>query len=194
MNTGAMNQPTRRTRELGGRTLFIVDGLFDNAMIKLLHESFARTPFSQTEIDSDESAHIRHWKFDFDLATMDRNPVVRFWRDRILQEAAALVGATSLPVQRIYCNGTPYGDHQHAHIDADQGTTALYFANAEWGEHWHGETFFYDDNGEAHHAIAVRPGRLVVFPSQILHRGGVPSRLCHEPRLTVAFKLGVALP
>jgi Rps23 Pro-64 3,4-dihydroxylase Tpa1-like proline 4-hydroxylase len=181
-----------RTRELDGRRLFIVDELFDAGMVKLLHESFMRMPFTQTEIDSEESRHIRHWKFDFDLETVDRHPIFLSWRNRILQKTAQLVSASSLPVQRIYCNSTLYGDHQHSHTDSAEGTTALYFANAHWEEDWQGETIFYESNGEAQHAIAPRPGRLVVFPSCILHRGGVPSRTCMQSRLTVAFKFGSA--
>ena len=51
-----------------------------------------------------------------------------------------------------------------------------------------GETVFYDRAGEPFHAVAPKPGRLLLFDGGIVHRGGVPSRKCFEPRLSVAFK------
>ena len=51
-----------------------------------------------------------------------------------------------------------------------------------------GETIFYDHAGEPHTAVAPRPGRVLVFPADVVHRGGVPSRKCFSARLSVAFK------
>ncbi len=67
------------------------------------------------------------------------------------------------------------------------GITALYYANPDWNEHWLGETIFYDEERQPVHAVGVKPGRLAIFHSNILHRAGVPSRECFEPRLSVAF-------
>lgn len=181
-----------RTRELDGRTLYIVDGLFDAATVKLLHETLIRLPFTLSDYDTEDTMHMRHWKFDFRPEGLEENPVLRNWHRQVSATAADLVGARALTARRIYCNNVHYGDHQHMHVDDKDGTTALYFANAEWLENWHGETIFYGRDGDAHQAVAPRPGRLVVFSSDCLHRGGVPARTCVEPRLTVAFKFGPA--
>ena len=86
-------------------------------------------------------------------------------------------------------------DGQELHVidglfrpDIVPGVTALYFANPEWQDDWQGETVFYDRAGEPFHAVAPKPGRVLVFDGGIVHRGGVPSRKCFEPRLSVAFK------
>lgn len=52
---------------------------------------------------------------------------------------------------------------------------------------WHGETLFYARD-EAVSAVTPLPGRLALFPTDIFHRSGMPSRLCLATRLTVAFK------
>ena len=74
-----------------------------------------------------------------------------------------------------------------AHIDPPGGITALYYANPEWKEQWLGETIFYDEQRQPVHAVGVKPGRLALFHSDILHPAGVPSRECFEPRLSVVF-------
>ena len=102
---------------------------------------------------------------------------------------AALVDeARPVFLARVHCNNQPYGDLQRPHVDIPQGVTALYFANAEWQRDWQGELIFYDRNDEPLQAVAPRPGRVVIFPGDLLHRGGVPSRVCFQPRLSVAFK------
>ena len=181
-----------RARDLDGRRLFIIDDLFDKSIVQMLHETFIRLPFTQSDFDTEDTMHVRHWKFDFQPDGFGLNPVLRTWHQRVTATAAELVGVLSLPIRRIYCNSVGYGDHQHMHFDDKDGTTALYFANAQWIEDWQGETVFYDRAEEACQVVAPRPGRLVVFSSECLHRGGVPSRTCPVPRLTVAFKFAPA--
>lgn len=187
-----MNDLPRRervsSRLLDGHVIHIVDGLFDEATVRLLHESMMRLPFTLDEADTEETRHVLHWKCDLDPQAMAGNPILRFWRSGIERKVMELTGATGLGVRRIYCNNVHYGAHQHVHDDSREGVTALYFVNAEWIENWQGETIFYTSDGEPHHAVAPRPGRLVVFPAPCLHRGGVPAKPCLVPRLTVAFK------
>ena len=158
----------------------------------MVHELLLRAPFTLSDFDNEQSRHIRHWKFDIDPGHFSTNPVFRHWREIVVAKTAELFPRGRLEVARIYCNNVFYGDHQHAHYDSETGVTALYFANWQWEEDWHGETIFYDDAGEARYAVAPRPGRLVAFPANVVHRGGVPAKTCLQPRLTVAFKFAVA--
>ena len=192
METTAGSRETIATRDIDGRTLFIVDGLFDAPTVRLLHESFVRLPFTQSDFDTEATRHVRHWKFEFDPQGLEQSPVLRPWSRRVIATASRLLGAASLPIRRIYCNNVNFGDHQHLHVDGPDGTTALYFANAEWSPDWQGETLFCDSDGEPCSAVAPRPGRLVLFPSDCLHRSGVPAKTCLEPRLTVAFQFAPA--
>ncbi|HEY2010234.1 MAG TPA: 2OG-Fe(II) oxygenase [Rhizomicrobium sp.] len=98
--------------------------------------------------------------------------------------------------ERVYVNSSVYGDTYYAHRDCDEAScnvTVLYYGNLEWHADWGGETLFFNEKHDAELAITPRPGRFVVSRGAILHRGGVPSRACHEERLTIACKLR-ALP
>ncbi len=189
-----MNTPataTVKSLDLDSRRIFVVDGIFQPDLVRMLHEIFVRAPFTLSDFDNEQSRHIRHWKFDFGPGDFATNPVFRHWREIVVAKTAEFFPRRQLEVARIYCNNVLYGDHQHAHYDSETGVTALYFANWQWEEDWHGETIFYDDAGEARYAVAPRPGRLVAFPANVVHRGGVPAKTCLQPRLTVAFKLAL---
>lgn len=95
-------------------------------------------------------------------------------------------------IERVYVNNAVYGDAYFAHRDCDPGLrniTVLYYGNVNWHSDWGGETIFYNDQHDAELAVTPRPGRFVISRGAILHRGGVPSRTCHEERLTIACKL-----
>ena len=179
-----------RERRIDGEALFIVDGLFQPGFVRMLHELFDKLPFSRSDYDTDATKSVRHWKHEFAIEALTANPLLRPWHDAIVARTTDLFAGMDLELARVHCNNHPYGDLQHAHHDVVPGVTALYFANAEWQDVWQGEVLFYDRNGEPSHAVAPKPGRLVIFPGEMLHRGGVPSRACPEPRLSVAFKFG----
>ena len=94
--------------------------------------------------------------------------------------------------ERVYVNSSIYGDVYFPHRDCDQrlsNVTVLYYGNLNWHSDWGGETIFYNDQHDAELAVTPRPGRIVASRGAILHCGGVPSRVCHEERLTIAYKL-----
>jgi len=45
-----------------------------------------------------------------------------------------------------------------------------------------------DARGESLYAIEPKPGRIVLFPGEIPHRAGCPSRACFVHRLTIGHK------
>lgn len=103
---------------------------------------------------------------------------------------ARAIARGSLVSDRAQVNYSNFGDVQHIHRDTNAVITMVYFANAVWKSDWMGELMFYDHSErEVVHAVTPVPGRLVVFDSQLPHRGGVPSRTCLHPRVTVAVKL-----
>jgi SM-20-related protein len=59
-----------------------------------------------------------------------------------------------------------------------------------WQPSWHGETLFYTpDHSDVIRAVLPKPGRMVIFDSDIPHAGRDPSRLCPLIRVTITFKL-----
>jgi hypothetical protein len=100
--------------------------------------------------------------------------------------------AERFKVERVYVNSASYGDMYYTHRDCDPGSrnvTVLYYGNLHWHSDWGGETIFYNDQHHAELAVTPHPGRFVVSRGAILHRGGVPSRICFEERFTIACKL-----
>jgi SM-20-related protein len=175
-------------RRMDGHSIHIVDGLFAPDMVRVLHEILRKLEFSLSDYDTRETRNELHWKHEFELEALDQLPLLRVWRDTVIARTNAFFPDRNAKLVRVHCNNQPYGDLQRVHHDLNPGVTALYFANAEWNQDWQGELVFFDRNEEPFHAVAPKPGRVVIFPGHILHRGGVPSRICFEPRLSVAFK------
>jgi len=186
--SSAAADPVVTTRELDGQQLHVIDGLFRPDVVRVVFEILKRLAFTLSDYDSEETAYLRHWKAEFEGGYHKSNPVLTMWHDAIVKKALETFPRRRLAIGRIHCNNHLYGDLQHTHTDIVPGVTALYFANPEWQEDWQGETVFYDRAGEPFHAVAPKPGRLLLFDGGIVHRGGVPSRKCFEPRLSVAFK------
>jgi SM-20-related protein len=95
-------------------------------------------------------------------------------------------------LERLYVNSSLYDDVYFPHRDCDRNLkniTVLYYGNLAWHADWGGETIFFNDNHDAELAVTPRPGRFVVSRGAILHRGGVPSRVCQERRFSIACKL-----
>jgi hypothetical protein len=105
---------------------------------------------------------------------------------------------TNLTTKRIYITESRYGENTLIHSDwwadkkkGDLGITAIVFLNPVWKREWGGELMFFDKKREAMHCVAPKPGRLTLFPSSTLHRGGVPSRLFYDTRRALVVMFAV---
>jgi Flp pilus assembly protein TadD len=176
-------------RVVGTREAYLCDCLFDDAtvtrvaaLLKALQYRRIETSRPGTDV-SGASAEIPEY-----LAKSE--PL--FGQMKAFAEQTFDVAG--LRPQRLYVNSTVYGDMYYPHRDfgeGDQHITVLYYANPQWSADWGGETILYSDDGDAQLAVTPRPGRILAFHGAILHRGGVPTRLCYEERLTVAYKLRI---
>jgi len=174
-----------RRESIGNKQLIVLDNLFPQEDVGAVFDFLRKMPFRLNDIDTAATAHVRHWKADLPVPMARSSPVF----GKCIELAHELIPyPKTLTLQRVYANLNLHGDIQFEHIDCREGVTALYFANAEWDAKWMGETVFCDDNWEPKHLVAIRPGRLALFHGNIPHRGGVPSRECYLPRITVAFK------
>jgi SM-20-related protein len=172
---------------IGGREIYICDGFIadDTALrvgglLKTL--TYRRSEKSRPDLPVSGAAA----EISADLSA--REPffaeLIRFGED--------MFPAERFVVERLYVNSTLYGDVYFPHRDCDQNLrniTVLYYGNLTWHADWGGETIFFNDNHDAELAVTPRPGRFIVSRGAILHRGGVPSRVCHEERFSIACKL-----
>jgi SM-20-related protein len=180
-----MEQYVSRRYTIGERQIVVLDGVFEAGDVKSLHSFLERALYRCNESDTPETPHNRNWVTYLPEELNAKMPVL----SRCVQLAREFGKSEPLKVDRTYVNLNRFGDMQYSHHDGASGVTALYYANSEWHDHWGGETVFYDEKREPVYLVAPRPGRLALFHSPIVHRGGVPSRDCWEARLTVAFKL-----
>ncbi len=169
------------------RRLFVVDGVVETARLGPLYEFFRNLPYRFTDSDRFDTQQYRHLGYTFDQDAVTDHPVIGFFAGaatEVLRSKRLRVGS----LKRAYVNFNLYGDVQFAHEDGDEWT-AVAFVNETWQDDWGGELILYEDP-ESHlgHAVVPQPARMAIFDGLLLHRGGIPSKLCTEPRLTLALK------
>jgi len=182
---------TRSIRPVGERRIQVIDGLFDAGFVSLLATWIETLTFGRTDYDAPGLEQYRHFKREIPLDALDSHPLYRQLAHTVIAETETHYNAYAPQLTRAYVNLVVYGDHHSAHYDTERGVTAIYYANPEWLDEWHGETLFYTHN-EPVTAVAPRPGRLALLPADMTHRVGNLSRLCNAARYTVAFKFETA--
>ena len=183
--TGArLDKHVTRRLAIGNYRVLVLDGLFPEKEIVSLYELLRELPYRLSGVDTAGTEHVPHWDSKIPIPLALSTAVFK----QCIEAAARLMASSPASLTRVHANLHLYGDMQFPHTDLPGGVTGLYFANPDWDEQWFGETVFYDEHREPLYTVAPRPGRLVLFHGDILHRGGVPSRTCFPPRITLAFK------
>jgi len=178
---------TYRELAIGARTAFVLEDAIHEGDRREAYAFFRLLGYRFNHGDRSDARRILHWAYDFKDTEIESNRTLR----ALTVVARRFLAHRGLPfafLERAYANIALYGDVQLAHDDGDVWT-ALYFANPEWDLDFGGELFMYGEDPSVAVAIQPRPGRLVVFDGMIPHRAGVPSKLCLDPRITVAIKL-----
>jgi SM-20-related protein len=184
----SLTEPTCRVRRIDERPLIVIDDLFRPDFIKVFDQFLKTLPFSLADYDVEDSRHVLHWKHEFSLDEVTTNPLLSFVYSHIRSVAEKACPELRIQLKRVHCNTSLYGDMQFPHHDITPGMTWLYYSNPVWEPNWMAETIFYDSQEEPVYAVFPKPGRVIVFAADILHRGGVPSRECVEARRSLAFK------
>jgi SM-20-related protein len=178
-------------RTISGRDIYICDNFVEDAVALRVGRLLPTLDYQRTErsrADLPVSGAAAEITDDIARAEPFFEDMRRWGEDMFPSEQFA--------VERIYVNSAVHGDMYFAHRDCDQASanvTVLYYGNLEWHADWGGETLFFNDRHDAELAVTPRPGRLVIARGAVLHRGGVPLKICGQPRFTVACKL-VAVP
>jgi len=178
----------RHEFHIDGRELLVIDDVVTGPRLENLASFFDLAPAQRIESDI-TGADTRLWIIPIERDAAERQP----YAAAILNEVREHFPGETFAIDRAYCNAISYGDMLYAHRDArdreSRNLTALLFVATEWKREWGGETIFFNDDGDAVHAISPRPGRLVLFRSTIEHLAGAPTRACNRTRLTLALKL-----
>lgn len=171
------------------RVAFVVDDLVEPGAMPVVYKEFKRLPYRLTQADSRGTTHAKHFAYHFSKDSW-QHPVV----SHFLEATESVLRDHRLPFRgpnRIYANLTLFGDYNFPHYDACDWTM-LVFVNDQWKDDWGGDfTLYRDANCDAPSVgIRPKPGRMVIFDGSLLHRPGVPTKYCLEPRITLAAKIG----
>lgn len=91
---------------------------------------------------------------------------------------------------RVVYNAFRSSDSPNLHIDGEfEGAiTVMIYPNLEWKPQWGGETVLYED-GECIDTVVPKPGRVVMFPGNMLHGAKAPNQNADAvARFSVAFQ------
>jgi SM-20-related protein len=179
--------PSRRI-QVGGRDVFVFDGLVPDEEAAVYSRAMTRASFTRTESARADSVEYRHWVCEMPLENLPRSSL---WAATQRALAAVRPGETFRPY-RAYTNFSSYGDVLLTHVDAlpqARELTALWYLSERWDVEWGGETLFYSETGDAEIAVSPRPARLVLFDGAIRHAGKPPNKNCPVGRYTFAIKL-----
>lgn len=170
---------------LDNKSIYIIDDFLPKEKIDQFYEHVKTLPFTRFETD-DEHDEYPIFSVDFKPDTL----LGSYVGEKVEELLSELKINDNLILRRSYVNMSHYGDMGFPHYDCGQDETditVLYYVNNEWDYTWGGETFFYVDK-DPQAVVLPKPGRVVVFPGNIEHLGGIPSRVCKVSRFSLALK------
>lgn len=172
-------------RTIDDENVYIIDDLLNEKQIIDLHKSILIADFTVMGASSIETYKNREIMFELDSKDFASTTL-----GNSIQSAIFEIHKKNLTCYRVVGNYIRYGSQTFAHQDTstNDSLTALYFANSDWSFDWGGEVLIYNKEKESDICIGVKPGRLVLFPSNLLHKGGVPNRICTDIRLTISAR------
>lgn len=135
------------------------------------HRLFGENIFERTDIN-----HTSNLMKDCDiyfsmLKHIEDHHEIRYYLKRI-----------DFNLQHSFCDGT-------SHIDGKNGEeTIMYMVNNEWDKDWSGQFQILNDDDEIIEEHEFVPGRVLIFPSHIPHRGLGP-RHPYVYRYTVVWRV-----
>jgi len=180
----------KRVEKIDSKNIYIFDEVLSLNEIDAFYEYVNELSFTKTEKSTQ--------KDEFPIFSVDFDP-------RIFEESFIGVKARNLlqlvlndkesqyNLFRSYINLSQYGDVEFPHFDCNKNKndfTVLYYVNNKWDYRYGGETIFYQGK-DSRISISPKPGRFVVFPGNIEHTGGVPTRICKQSRLSLALKFNI---
>src|SRR5438093_9711635 len=72
----AFKQCSMRKHDVGNRTIFVMDGLFEEQFIRMIHHFMSHLPSTLSDYDTEQTRHARHWKHEFDLRKLPSMPLI----------------------------------------------------------------------------------------------------------------------
>jgi hypothetical protein len=91
--------------------------------------------------------------------------------------------------KQIRVNLSTSSERNSLHTDGVDGKTLIYYPNSIWRMEWAGHTLFMDEHLEDVKCTCLyKPGRIVLFDSQIPHMILTPNSFCPVNRYSLVFQ------
>lgn len=170
----------------------VFDGLMTIDEIICLDEWLATLPYTYTERSN--LAGYLHWAAELPTVKDPKSMGLSIINQTIDYAFRSYKekDLSKLKIERMYCNAHNSNDIPLIHKDSWQSGnyTMLIYGNRKWDPKWAGETAFFDeDSREIIKSVLPKPGRVVIFESDIPHAARVPTREFPGLRFTIAIKL-----
>ena len=175
-------------RKVGSTEVFVVDGLFSESILKRLHLQLQVAGYSLCSATSNASTEWNETMTELDVEDFVSD---EFGRILVSEVNALNIDRRHLNASKVLVNSIRSGDVSFVHKDSDKDSeySVLVYVNPLWEEDWAGETIFYDTQSEPVTAVSFRPGRVVIFPSKVLHRAGIQMSTCQDFRYTLSIRM-----
>ena len=137
------------------------------------------------------------WGFGWDQSYDDRVMTLGYQTERKLFGELEIYllnkierqGFNTSKIYRCFYNCFRKCDMPKYHTDP-AGHTYMFYLNYEWNRMWGAPTKFKKKKHHISKSVFPKPGRLVIFDSNLLHKGTAPSMFMpnkHLGRLSIAF-------
>jgi SM-20-related protein len=162
-----------RAHEIGDRRVYVYDQVFSPDIVQNFSNVVSQLSFRRRE------SFDRELNVPVDSEKFRKAPFLWPVTEALFEKVGKRdfnIADSSVCLSHIYAAAMGPGSCGTVHRDTDSadGLTFLYYANLAWRGEWGGETVFYDQNLDAVTAVTPKPGRLVMFHSNLFHRAGVP--------------------
>jgi hypothetical protein len=169
---------------------YIIDNVFSYERLRFLYQGLLKGPFNYTQF-SEPYSSIPNIRFSHHLSLEEDREVY----DALFQTMKKILKKFKLHKKffpsEIYTNIADAMTTTLPHADRPKECwTLLFYPNIEWDIRWGGQTNFIDeDTMDIMASVIPKPGRFILFKSDILHQATPPNFYCPYKRLTVAFKM-----
>jgi hypothetical protein len=185
------NMTLTKLFQIEDKKITVYDNVFDYQENLEIYQFICQQPFIRSNLDN----------------TFDNNKDTNIKWSSLLKESNSITNLLTqkyfeLPefknkrteVIRQYINFSTSETVDMVHVDSSTSIlgayTILHYGNFVWNTNWHGETVFYDPLAtEIIFSTTAKPGRVVIFDSNIPHSARPPSRLAEYGRYTIATKI-----
>ena len=166
---------------------YVIDSVFSYEEIYSLYGLLLEGPFEYSQM-SDGQSDIKNARMSMHLETVD-NPLLNLYRAK-MDSIIKKLDLGDFQIAEMYVNISDAMSITLPHADRPKDCwTILYYPNYDWDIKYGGQTNFIDNNQEIIASCIPKPGRFLVFRSDMLHQATPPTFFSPFKRLTLATKL-----